>query len=186
MRERHFARMRHAASAADQTGRRSRVMRRAERPMRHEGATVGQQAGDRRNARDFERLLLAHRRQDVGQPAREHGLPAAGRTDHQQVVAAGRSDPERALGDDVPADVGQIQSAPVLRNVRMSVHRLDVAFSAKEPDRLCEVRDGKHLEARHQRRLRCVRGRYHHRARAGVRGSDRSGEHPADAADAAV
>src|SRR5207248_11330819 len=51
MRKRHFARMRHAASAADQPGRRSRVMRRAERSMRREGATVGQQTDDRRNTR---------------------------------------------------------------------------------------------------------------------------------------
>ena len=57
---------------------------------------------------DLERLLEARRRQDPRQPPRQHRLARARRADHQQVVAAGGGDLERALGVLLPAHVGQV------------------------------------------------------------------------------
>ena len=48
------------------------------------------------------------RRQDRGQPLRQHRLARAGRPDHQQIVPAGRRDFERALGRLLALDVAQV------------------------------------------------------------------------------
>ena len=47
---------------------------------------------------DLERLVARHRRQDRGEPAREHRLARAGWTDHEDVVAACRRDLEGPAG----------------------------------------------------------------------------------------
>ncbi len=95
MGERHFARPRMQA-AADQRRHAGGVMRRAERPP------VGQRAafdlaGDRGDHGHFEKLGRRQRRQDRGQPRRQHRFAGAGRADHQEIVAAGGGDFERAV-----------------------------------------------------------------------------------------
>ena len=72
-------------------------MRIAERPAAHQPA-VGELAGDRMDHADLQRLGRIERRQEAGQACRQHRLAGAGRADHQQVVAAGGGDLERALG----------------------------------------------------------------------------------------
>jgi hypothetical protein len=92
MREGDLARPRRAAPA-DQPGRRDRVVGRPKRAFGREPAVT--EAGDAVDAGDLEGLVEARGRQDPRQPPREHRLPGARRTDHQQVVSAGRGDLQR-------------------------------------------------------------------------------------------
>ena len=111
MGERNFARPR-AQAAADQRRHAGRMMRRAERPLIGERAAFDL-AGDRGDHRDFEQLGRRQRRQDGRQPRRQHRFAGAGRPDHQQIVAAGGGDFERALGAFLALDVGEIEQAGV-------------------------------------------------------------------------
>ena len=83
-------------------------MRRAERPPVGQRAALDL-AGDRGDHRDFEQLGRRERRQDRRQPRRQHRLAGAGRPDHQQIVAAGGGDFERALGALLALDVGEVE-----------------------------------------------------------------------------
>ena len=83
-------------------------MRRAERPAVGQRAVLDL-AGDRGDHRDFEQLGRRQRRQDRRQPRRQHRLAGAGRADHQQIVAAGGGDLERALGALLALDVGEVE-----------------------------------------------------------------------------
>ena len=58
--------------------------------------------------RDFEQFGRRQRRQDRGQPGSEHRFAGARRSDHQQIVAAGRRDFERALGALLAFDVVEV------------------------------------------------------------------------------
>ena len=66
---------------------------------------VAQLARHRMDHADLERLARVERRQQARQPRRQHRLARAGRADHQQIVAAGRRDFERALGRLLALDV---------------------------------------------------------------------------------
>ena len=109
MRERDFARPR-AQAAADQRRHAGGMMRRAERPAVGERAVLDL-ARDRGDHRDFEQFGRRQRRQDRRQPRRQHRLAGAGRADHQQVVAAGGGDLERALGALLALDVVEVEPA---------------------------------------------------------------------------
>ena len=97
-----------AQAAADQRRQRGRMMRVAERPLAQQPAAA-QPAGDRMDHADFERLGRFERRQDAGQPRRQHRLAGAGRADHQQIVPAGGGDFERALGALLALDVLEVE-----------------------------------------------------------------------------
>lgn len=97
MRQAHLARP-HPQPAAGQRRHRGRVMGRAKRPRPADPSFL-QQARDRSNHRHLQRLGRSQRRQDPGQAGRHQAFSRAGRTDHQQIVAARRSNLERALGD---------------------------------------------------------------------------------------
>ena len=71
-------------------------------------ARAAEQAGDRVDHRRLERLVEGERRQDPGQPPRQHRLPRAGRPDEEQVVAARRRDLQRAPRHLLPAHVAEI------------------------------------------------------------------------------
>ena len=80
---------------------------------RAEGAPVGQRAigqvpGDGLHHRDLQQFARGERRQDRGQALRQHGFAGAGRAAHQQVVATGRDDFQRALGGVLPLHVAQV------------------------------------------------------------------------------
>ena len=85
-------------------------MRAAERPPVGERAAFDL-AGDRGDHRDFEQFGRRQRRQDRGQPRGQHRLAGARRADHQQVVAAGGGDFERALGALLALDVARGRAA---------------------------------------------------------------------------
>ena len=98
-----FARARPHA-AADQRRHARRMMRGAERP-RPADAAAGEVAGEDSDHADFEHLGRLERRQDRGQPPRQHRFAGAGRADHQQIMPAGGGDLERALGGLLALDV---------------------------------------------------------------------------------
>ena len=60
------------------------------------------------NRRDLERLVERQRRQNARHAPRHHRLARAGRTDEQQVVAAGAGDFERATRQQLTADIGEV------------------------------------------------------------------------------
>ena len=118
MRERDLARP-CAQAAADQGGHAGGMMRRAE------GAAVGERAAldlarDRGDHGNLEQLRRRERRQDGGEPRRQHRFAGAGRADHQEVVAAGGRDLERALGALLALDVPEVDQRPAgLANLRL-------------------------------------------------------------------
>ena len=107
MRQRNLAGL-GAHAAAGQRGHAGGMMRRAERPPRGQRAVVDF-AGDRGDHRHFEQFGRRQRRQDRGQPRRQHRFAGAGRADHQQMMPAGRGDLERALGALLALDVAQVE-----------------------------------------------------------------------------
>ena len=107
VRERYFARPR-VQAAADQRRHAGGMMRRAER------TAVGQRAafdfaGDGGDHGDFEQFGRRQRRQNGRQPRRQHRFSRAGRSDHQEIVAAGGGDFEGALGAFLALDIGEVE-----------------------------------------------------------------------------
>ena len=118
MGERDLARPRPQA-AADQRRHAGGMMRGAER------AAVGERAAldlarHRGDHGHFEQLGRSERRQDGGKPRRQHRLAGAGWPDHQQVMAAGSGDLERAFGALLALDVVEVdQRAAGLADLRL-------------------------------------------------------------------
>src|SRR3954470_13781295 len=73
-------------TAADEAGRRDRVMGCAERAFVREAAVAEPRHAV--DAGDLDGFLEGGSRQDARKPPREHRLACPGRADHQQVVAA--------------------------------------------------------------------------------------------------
>ena len=96
--------------AADHRRRRGPVVRSAKRRLAEQARPIPEQARDRVDPRDLERLLPGERRQDRRQSSREHRLPGARRPLEQEVVGPGRGDLERAPAALLPADVGEIDA----------------------------------------------------------------------------
>jgi hypothetical protein len=93
--------------AADQRRHRGAVVRRPERTPAANPSAV-QLARDRGDHRHFERLAGLQRRKDAGKTCGEQRLARARRAAHQQIMAAGRGDLERALGDFLALDLGEV------------------------------------------------------------------------------
>ncbi len=110
MRERHLAGPR-VDSAADQRRHRGGVVRGAEGPAVRQ-RPLREAARDRLDHRDFEQLARAQRRQDRGQPLRQHRLAGPRRPRHQKIVAARGRDLQGALGALLALDVPQIRQGP--------------------------------------------------------------------------
>jgi hypothetical protein len=129
MRERDLARPR-AQPAADQRRHAGGMVRGAERPAVGKRAPFDL-AGHRRDHGDFEQLLRHERRQDGGEPRRQHRLARAGRADHEEVMPAGGGDLERALRALLPLDVLEVE----LRAVEFA----DLRLRAREHLRAAEM-----------------------------------------------
>jgi hypothetical protein len=95
--------------AADQRGIRDGVMRRAKRPVGEQAGARRQQADDRVDRRDFERLVEGERRQDSRHAPGHHRLAGAWRSDQQQVVSTGGRDLERTPRQQLSSNVRQIR-----------------------------------------------------------------------------
>ena len=146
VRQADLARPRRAA-AADQRDVGDGVMRRAERPRRSAGRR--RPAAARRPSGWWwpRALRRTTGRQDARQPPREHRLAGAGRPDHQQVVTAGRRDLERAPGERLAANVGEVGRAAGRRCRRLRAGRAAAASGhlrrgGSARDRLGQRRDG--------------------------------------------
>ena len=94
--------------AADQRDARGQVVRGSERALSDQSVACSDASGHRVDFRRLERLVERHRRHDRRQPPDEHRFARARRTDHQHVVASGRGDFERSLGDPLSLDVAEI------------------------------------------------------------------------------
>jgi hypothetical protein len=110
-----------------------RVMRRAERPPRHQRLARRQQPDDAVNLRRLQRLVQSQRRQNRRQPLGEHGFAGAGRADEQRVVSAGGGDFQGALHVFLALDLGKIQVVVVrliedFGNVHLRRRDFDFAF----------------------------------------------------------
>jgi len=100
-------------AAADQRLQGGGVVWVAEWPAAGDAA-VAQLAGQRGDHRDLESFLWIQWRQQAGQTCREHRLAGAGWADHQEIVAAGRRDLDRALGGFLALDVGEVGIADIV------------------------------------------------------------------------
>ena len=107
MRERNLARL-GAQAAADQRRHAGRMMRCAERARAGERAflDLARHRGDHRN---FEQFRGRERRQDRGEPRRQHRLSGARRPDHQEVMSARGRDLQCALRAFLSLDVLQVE-----------------------------------------------------------------------------
>jgi hypothetical protein len=121
VREARLARPEPRAAADDRRGRRA-VVRGPERRVADQRVLRVDQSRDRVDPRHLERVLLLERRQDAGQPTREHRLPGAGRPAEEEVVPPGRRDLERAPRPLLPADVRQVGRPP--HGTAVSEHEL--------------------------------------------------------------
>jgi hypothetical protein len=132
MREAHLAGTRLRA-AADDRARGSGVMRRAKRPSRVVGRREPARA-HRCDGGDVERFVAGERRQQSGQPLRQHALAGAGGTDEQQAVSASGRDHERTLRGGLSAHVREVELTGARREVRRAsfVHELRANARARE------------------------------------------------------
>ena len=160
-------------AAADQRRHAGGMMRGAERTAVGERAAFDF-AGDGGDHGDFEQFGRRQRRQDGRQPRRQHRLAGAGRSDHQQVVAAGGGDFERALGAFLALDIGEVE--------RRAIHFEDLWLRPRQHLRALEMvgeldqrrrRDDFDLGAR-PGRFRPARRRAHQAFAARI-GADRGG-----------
>src|ERR1035441_4426404 len=90
MRERNFA-WPWNDSTADEAGIGDGVMRGSEWPLRHQPCCGIENSGDGMNLGCLESFFKSERSENRRQALGEHGLAGAGRPDHENVVAAGRS-----------------------------------------------------------------------------------------------
>ncbi len=149
--------------AADQPGRRDRVVRRAKRPARVQAPLVG--APQRLWMRVTSiASRAAQRRQDRGQSPREHRLAGSRRTAQQAVVPARRGDHERSHRMVLTAHVAQVRLArrapPRWRRSATGRSRQRIrAAAGEDAHRARERLNDDHLESLDQHRLAGARAR---------------------------
>ena len=95
-------------AAADQRRHRGGMVRASERATVSQGAAC-ESAGNRMDHRHFEEFAWGQGRQDRRQALGQHRLARPGRAAHQEVMASGRGNFERALGALLALDVAQIR-----------------------------------------------------------------------------
>ena len=148
------------AAAADQRDERRLMMRGAE-GRAFEQRTVGQGAAGRRmDPRHGERLRWREARQEPGQALGEHGLARAGRPDHQQVMATGRSDLERPATDRLSTHVGELRLRRGANGARRCGHVGPLRLPAQHPGELGERRGTSDDSPTDERRLPHVAQRH--------------------------
>jgi len=134
----------YVTAAPDQARVGHRVVRRAVGRRLHESAVARQHARGAVDARHFERLCTREARQEAGRTPREHGLAAAGRPDHQQVVAARQGDFQRTFRLRLPANVEQVQQRFRVRFRRRCGRREEEARAVQVLHGRAEVRGAVH------------------------------------------
>ena len=126
------------------------------------GRCVQQSGAARQQARDavdlggLDGFVEGERRQDAGEPFRQHGLAGAGRADHQYVMGAGGRDFQRALGHGLAANVAEIGQRLRVGAIGRCVTRLTGVNSSgrvEQRDHLGQVAHAINVDAFHHRRL---------------------------------
>ena len=97
--------------SADERDVRDGVVRRAERPLREEADPRRQQPRDRVHRARLQCLVERQRRQDARHAPRHHRLAGAGWANHEDVVAAGCRDFERAARQGLRQHIGEVRCA---------------------------------------------------------------------------
>jgi len=162
------------------------VVRGAKRPPSHEAESGRPQPRGGVEPRERQRLGGLERRQQPGQPPREHRLARAGRTDEQQVMAAGRGDLQRTPCDRLPAHIREVLALARGGLGRRGRRTIERELAAQPRARLEQRRRRQHAQLLDQRRLgRCVRGA-DQRARPGAPRRLGERERAARAAHAAI
>lgn len=131
-------------SSAQQSNVADGVVRRTEWSRRHERISLGQPTGDAMNFRRFDCFLDRHRRNDCGDAFREHRLPGAGRTDHENIVSAGDGDLERAFDVGLPFDIAEIDLVILVGGeefFHVAAHRLEDEFTPEKRIGLAQISD---------------------------------------------
>ena len=148
-----------AGAASDDRGRRRSVVRSTERRRGHERRLWAEQSCNGMDPGDLDRLRLAERRQDPGQPSREHRLARPGGPGEQEIVASRGCELERAtrtlLAPHV-CQIGRLRRGPAVR--RRIVGRR-VALAAEVGGHLGEMPNRHGLDPREGRLGRRTRPR---------------------------
>lgn len=142
--------------AADHPGVANCVVGAAERAGAEQSLAGRELADGRVDAGGLEALGGGQGREDGRQPAAEHRLAGARGADHEQVVAAGRGDHHRPLGELLAADVGEVHVVPVEVGVGLFGpvgDRVELDAARDQPDGVGQGVDGEHLDLLNDRRL---------------------------------
>jgi hypothetical protein len=151
------------------------VVRRTERPSVDQAPV--EESGHGVQLGHLERLVPRHRRQDRGEPAREHRLAGAGWTDHEDVVSSGGRHLERPAGLGLTSDLGEIDRVPRALARARRLGRGRPPRPAQELDHLPERPRADDLEIVHEGGLGRVRFRDDHASQSRPGGGDRHREH---------
>ena len=159
-------------AAPHQPGRRHRVVRRAEGPLRHQRTSGVEQPGHRVDAGDGDGLVDRQRGEDPRQAPREHGLPRPRGAGHEDGVASGRGDLEGTPGRALPAHLGEVgpHGAGARGEDRLDVEARQVARdpALQQVDRGAKGGRPEHLQPRHEPGLGGVPPRNHQPPPAGT------------------
>jgi len=142
--------------AADQSRIGNRMMRGSERPRGYQSGLIAKQAGDGMDFCCLNRFLESHWRQNRGKPSSEHRLSGSGRSNQDNVVAAGDGDFHGALRLILPFDVSEIDIVGTsLRQRLLPVHskRNPGLLPIEKLNNLQEIFDGKGPYAIHHSRF---------------------------------
>ena len=166
-------------ATADQSGARDRMMRSTEGPPRDERAP-SEHSGHAVHARDVERLLHGHRRQDRGHPAREHRLAAPRRPDIRTLWPPAAATSIARLSAKCPRTCARSCSpSRIAAQHRRVDRRLGRSPAARQETlELRHALDADHVEPRDQRCLVRVGARQDQALTAGPPGGGRNRERP--------
>ncbi len=129
------------------------------------------------------RLLLAERRQNAGQSARQHALAGAGRADEQQVVAAGGGDLQRPLGLRLADHILQVRHiGQALR--ALLIRQWQFVLTGQPGGNGQQLVGGAHLGILNERGFGAVLSRYQQGAPR-IPAGEHGGQHPEHGADLA-
>ncbi len=154
--------------------------------MAHEPGGLAQQPRHRVHRAHLQGGPVVELGQQAGQPLGEHGLARPRRTLEQDVVGPGGGDLDRALGELLAGDVGEIRPrAGLVGSTRRRVGRRRPAVGEPAHE-FAEIVRHPHVDAGHESGLRAI-GRRDHDAPDPLLARDRDrGQHTAHRAQPAV
>ena len=168
-------------------------MRRAKGSLGHQPGFGIQHAGDGMDFGRLQRLFKIERSQDSRQPLGQHGFAGTGRPDHQNVVAAGSGDFQRALCGLLSAHIAKVERkmlhlAEEFAGGHANRLRVDAAVSSRV-EKLSNLQQRVHavdVDALDHRRFAGIRRRDQQILDAAFPRCDGNGQHPLDWPQATV